>query len=68
MIDPATPAPRTAGRGQHRLQLAGALLAPTCPGSQALVRIQQLSAAAQAELRECVDWVEEYEQFEQKKA
>ena len=40
-------------RGDYRLSLAGALLTPPCPGPEAL-----------AELRECVDWVEEYERFE----
>ena len=55
-------------RGEHRLQLAGALLMPPCEGSEALARIQQLPKAEAAELRACVDWVEEYEQFEQKKA
>ena len=57
---------RMQSRGDYRLQIAGALLTPPCPGPEALARIKQLPAAEQAELRECVDWVEEYEQFEQK--
>lgn len=55
---------KPANRGDYRLQLAGALLTPPCPGPEALARIKQLPAAEQAELRECVDWVEEYELFE----
>lgn len=51
-------------RGEHRLGLAGALLTPPCPGPEALARIKQLPAAEQAELRECVDWVEDFEQAE----
>jgi hypothetical protein len=50
-------------RGQRRLAIAGRLLRPPCEAKDALASIKQ-PAAEQAELRECVDWVEEYERFE----